>query len=112
MTTISTSVQPLGYFVTLPEHIEDTFGFHFENLEKYEQYAMLATLSVYLANRQFEEWDGSMHDIYIQHIPGAVGGEVEELFPQLEQIEEGCNGTLMCLIEALVLNIHYTQVVE
>ena len=37
---ISTCAKTLGYYVSLPEHIEDTLGSYFENLEKYEQWTL------------------------------------------------------------------------
>jgi hypothetical protein len=111
--TINTCAKTLSYYVSLPGHIENLFGSYFENLEKYEQYALLATLAVYLASRQFQEWDNqSLHDIYMERIPGALSGEVEEILPELEQLEQQSSGTLACLIQPLIENILYTGVEE
>ena len=110
MTTISTSVQPLGYFVTLPEHIEDTFGSHFENLSVPEQYTLLATLAGYMANCAHESdySPTSLREVY-NDVPGYLSSWVVEV---LEEIENQTDGTIIALTEALVLNLHYTRVVE
>lgn len=111
--TISTCANTLGYYVSLPFHIENVFGSYFENLEKEEQYTLLATLAVYLASRQFEEWDNeSLHDIYMEHAPGGFCNSVEEILPELEQLEQQSDGTLACLIQPLIENILYTGVEE
>lgn len=112
--TISTCAKTLGYYVSLPEHIEDTLGSYFENLEKYEQWTLLAALAVYKAHHscQLPPSDYSLYDAYIEHAPGGFCNSVEEILPELEQLEQQSDGTLACLIQPLIENILYTGVEE
>jgi hypothetical protein len=105
--TISTSVETLGYYCTVPRHIEDLLDSHFENLSKEQQYTLLATFAVYMARQANNyELDYSLYDAY-NSVSGYIPEPVTELF---EEIEKQPDGTILALSEALVLNIHYTQV--
>lgn len=105
--TISTSVETLGYYVTLPEHIEDTFGSHFENLQVSEQFTLLATLAGYMANcaHPSDYSPTSLREVY-NDVPGYLSRSVVEV---LDEIENQPDGTIIALTEALVLNLHYTR---
>jgi hypothetical protein len=48
----------------------------------------------------------------MEHAPGGFCGSVEEILPELEQLEQQSDGTLACLIQPLILNILYTSVEE
>ncbi len=111
--TISTSVDTLGYYVQLPEHIEEEFGSHFENLSKSEQYTLLAVFAGYMANKAHPEDYGtqSLRDIY-NDVPGYLRPALADLLEEIEDLERQCEGTILALSEALVLNIHYTNVEE
>ncbi|HEY9299842.1 MAG TPA: hypothetical protein VIQ31_26470, partial [Phormidium sp.] len=41
---IQTSINTLGYYVTLPVHLSNLFGYYFENLTRQEQRTMLLVL--------------------------------------------------------------------
>ncbi len=113
--TISTSVDTLGYYVQLPEHIEDALGSHFENLTKLQQYTLLATLSGYMAEAQAcltetgSEPTYELVDAYSE-ASGVLPERIADLLEEIEALDRKCNGTILALTEALVLNIHYTQV--
>jgi hypothetical protein len=110
--TISTSVETLGYYVILPPHIEDMFGSHFENLERPEQYTLLATLSLYMAEHAWS--DNSDYGLYSAYteVSGRLSDQVRDILYELQKLEQQSEGTLLALTEALVLNIHHTQVVS
>jgi hypothetical protein len=115
--TISTSVDTLGYYVQLPEHIEEALSSHFENLTKTQQYTFLAALTGYMAEAQFcivdtgDESSYSLADAY-GDASGSLPQEIADLLEEIEDLERRCEGTILALTEALVLNIHYTHVEE
>jgi hypothetical protein len=112
--TISTSAKALGYYVTLPSHIEDALGSYFENLTKPEQYTLLATLTSYLGYqiRLGHDLEFTIWDAYTCTTGEIENEAIELLLPELGAIEVRCNGTLECLIEALVANIRTGVVME
>jgi hypothetical protein len=107
---ISTCAKTLGYYVTVPEPIEQTLGSYFENLSKPEQYSLLATLASYMAEQAnaVEDVDYTLHDAYCD-APGALHAEAMQLLPKIEQLPDS---TILALCEALVINISRTQVIE
>jgi hypothetical protein len=115
--TISTSTNPIGYWVSLPDHIEEEFGSHFENLTKPQQYTLLATLTGYMAETQFSLHDTGEDSSYelvdaYSEASGVLPGCIADLLDEIEALDRKCNGTILALTEALVLNIHYTNVEE
>lgn len=113
MPTISTSVKTLGYYVSLPDHIEEELGPHFEQLNKTEQYTLLAVFAGYMANVAHSEdyRHRSLRDIY-NDVPGYLPAAIADLLLEIEDVERLSQGTVLALSEALVLNIHYTSVEE
>ncbi len=111
--TINTSTNPIGYWVSLPEHIEEEFGSHFENLTKSEQYTLLATLAGYMANSAHTEEYGaqSLDGIYFD-VPGHLPPVIANLLAELEDLERQSDGYILALTEALISNICYTHVEE
>ena len=105
---ISTSVKPLGYYVTVPADIEEALGSHFENLERCEQYTLLAMFAQFMAvhanNNESEE---SLLNAYFDN-PGdaMIPDWAKDLLPEIEKLSDG---TIIALSEALVLNLHYTR---
>jgi hypothetical protein len=111
---ISTSTNPIGYWVSLPEHIEEELGSHFEHLTKSEQYTLLALFADWMANKANLEGEAPslrLRDIY-DTIPGYLPDIIAELLDEIEDLERTCDGYILALTEALVLNIHYTHVEE
>jgi uncharacterized FAD-dependent dehydrogenase len=41
---------------------------------------------------------------------GVLPERIADLLEEIEALDRKCNGTILALTEALVLNIHYTQV--
>jgi hypothetical protein len=115
--TISTTTHPIGYWVSLPDHISEEFGSHFEHLTKPEQYTLLATLAGYMAEAQIcivetgKEPTYGLFDAYADE-DGALPKSVAALLEEIEQLDRQCDGTILALTEALVLNIRYTHVEE
>ncbi len=113
--TINTSVNTLGYYVQVPEHIEEALGSHFENLTKTQQYTLLATFSGYMAEAQFSIVDTGDESSYsladaLGDASGVLPLAITNLLSEIEDLERRCEGTILALTEALVLNIHYTHV--
>lgn len=108
--TISTTVKPLGYYVTVPRPIEEVLGSHFENLKRYEQYTLLAVFANYMAaHANNENLHYTLLDAYFGTFDNADLPEwTKELLAAIEQLSDG---TILALTEALVLNLHYTRVV-
>ena len=114
MPKISTSVHTLGYYVpTLPNHIEDELGSHFENLSKTEQYTLLVVLAGYMASVAGceDDEDKCLHDIY-NDVSRDLPSPIADRLSEIKELERLSNGTILALMEALVLNIHYTHVEE
>ncbi len=111
--TISTSTNPIGYWVSLPEHIEDAFGSHFENLTKSEQYTLLATFAGYKATEAHPDdySPTSLREIY-NNVPGYLPAAIADLLYEIENLERVSNGYILALTEALISNICYTHVEE
>ncbi len=109
--TISTSVKTLGYYAIVPLHIEEVFGSYFENLERSEQYTLLATFSLFMADRAWNANSEYGLCTAYREVSGRLSDQVRDILNELEALEQRSQGTLLALTEALVLNIHYTQVV-
>jgi hypothetical protein len=108
---ISTSVKSLGYYVTVPADIEEALGSHFENLQRYEQYTLLAIFAQYMAvHANNDESSYTLLDANLE-IPGdaIIPDWVKDLLPEIEKLSDG---TIIAMTEALVLNLHYTKVVS
>ncbi len=111
---ISTSIKPLGYYVTVPEDIEEMLGSRFENLDKSEQLAMLAAFTRYIDRTSASggATDGfSLYDCYMDGY-GTIDcddAELERLFNEIENLSDG---TILGLCEPLIANLLYTTEVR
>jgi hypothetical protein len=106
---ISTSAKPLGYYVTVPAHIEQSLGSYFQHLTRAEQFTLLATIAGFMAEHSNDDdAQYSLSDAYCD-APGCLGAEFSRL---LEEIEQFPDGTILGLCQALVDNLLYTTVEE
>ncbi|HEY9650931.1 MAG TPA: hypothetical protein V6C95_09725 [Coleofasciculaceae cyanobacterium] len=102
---ITTSAKPIGYYCTIPAHIEETLGSHFENLERTELFALLATLANYMAyhcdeNESFEQ-EYSFVEAY-NEVHAELVADVIEILPDLEALP---NQSIIGLAHALIAHI-------
>ena len=105
----STSAKPLGYYTTVATHIEQIFGSHFEQMERFEQFTLLSSLAIFMANHANEENpEYGLYDAYMD-APGGCFEEVENILPEIEQCPDE---TLLGLCEALVINLRTTKEVN
>ncbi len=111
--TINTSTNPIGYWVSLPDPVEEEFGSHFENLTKSEQYTLLVTFAGYMASEAHREDYGSqsLRDIY-NDVPGYLPAAIADLLYEIEDLERVSSGYILALTEALICNIRWTHVEE
>jgi hypothetical protein len=107
---ISTSIKPLGYYVTVPPDIEEVLGSHFENLRRCEQYTLLAIFAFFMAvHANNDESEYTLLDAYLD-TPGdtIIPDWAKDLLPEIEKLSDG---TIIAMSEALISNLHYTRVV-
>lgn len=112
--SLSTSAKTVGYYVVLPPHIEDAFGSHFENMERNEQFTLLATLTRYVDRVQASGGatdDFSLYDCYMDGY-GVIIYELSDLEKLFNEIESLPNGTIEGLCEALIAHICHSTEVE
>jgi hypothetical protein len=104
----STSVKPLSYYVTVPPDIEEALGSHFENLQRCEQYTLLAIFAFFMAvHANNHESEYSLLDAYFETPGDAIIPDwVKDLLPEIEKLSDG---TIIAMSEALILNLHYTR---
>lgn len=103
---IATSAKTIGYYCTIPPHIEETLGSHFENLERTEMFTLLATLANYMAyhcsgDSAQDEIEFTMLDAYNQ-CSGELVADVVEILPDIELLP---NGSFIGLAHALIAHI-------
>lgn len=102
---ITTSAKTIGYYCTIPPHIEETLGSHFENLQRGELFALLSTLSIYMA---FHSNEGDADDEHYSLLdsyndtPAELMPDVVEILPDLELLP---NESIIGLTHALVAHI-------
>ncbi|HEY9709391.1 MAG TPA: hypothetical protein V6D48_14400 [Oculatellaceae cyanobacterium] len=110
---ISTSAKPIGYYCVLPPHIEDVFGSHFENLERSEQFALLAALTRYIdyaVAADDSNPDGySLFDAYMDCYNTICLVDLSDILIEIEQLPDG---TVLSLCEALIAHLLYTTEVQ
>ncbi len=58
-----------------------------------------------------DDSDKRLHDIY-NDVSGDLPSPIADRLSEIEDLERLSNGTIVALMEALVLNIHYTHVEE
>lgn len=111
--TISTSAKPIGYYCVLPPHIEDIFGSHFENLERAEHLALLATLTRYADYAVTADDDDpecySMVDAYLDCYGAICITDISGLLTEIEKLPDG---TILALCEALIAHLLYSTEIE
>jgi hypothetical protein len=103
---ITTSAKTIGYYCTLPPHVEETLGSHFENLERTEMFTLLATLANYMAYHSYgdstqDEIEFTTLDAYNQ-CSGELVADVVEILPDIELLQ---NGSIIGLAHALIAHI-------
>lgn len=103
---ITTSAKPIGYYCTISPHIEAVLGSHFENIERGEMFALLATLANYMAyhysdeNNSFEQ-EYSLVEAY-NEVYAELIADVIEILPDLEALP---NESIIGLAHALIAHI-------
>jgi hypothetical protein len=106
---ISTSAKPLGYYVTVPPHIEETLGSYFENLNRPEQFALLAAIGMYMSAHAALGINGySLRDA----LADTECFVSDELSNRLDDIEGLCDDSILGLCEALIINLRTTKEVN
>ncbi|HEY9653657.1 MAG TPA: hypothetical protein V6C95_23550 [Coleofasciculaceae cyanobacterium] len=103
---ITTSAKTIGYYCTIPPHIEEILGSHFENIERTELFSLLATLANYMAYHSYgdssqDEIEFTIIDAYNQ-CPGELVADVLEILPDLELLP---NESIVGLAHALIAHI-------
>ena len=110
MKLLSTSAKPIGYYVSLPEELEEQFGPYFENLDsRGELYTLLHTISTFMVYHSYnDDPDYSLFDAYMDST-GSISMDLEH---QLGAIEALPGDNLARLGQALLANIISTQFVD
>ena len=103
---LTTSAKPLGYYVSVPRHIEQALGSYFENVNRPDQFALLAALGLYMsahASMGVDEY--SLREALID--TGCCISD--ELTDCLDEIETWHDDSILGLLEALVINLRTTK---
>ncbi len=110
---ISTSAKSIGTYCVLPPHMENALGSHGENLERSEQFGLLAALTKYadyaVAVGDSKPDSYSLYDAYMDCHNVIYIEDVNQFFNELETLPDT---TLLNLCEALIAHLLYTTEVQ
>jgi hypothetical protein len=102
----TTSAKPLGYYVSLPVHIEQTLGSYFENVNRPDQFTLLAAIGMYMsAHAALGINEYTLRDA----LADTECFVSDELTNCLDEIECLNDNSILGLLEALVINLRTTK---
>lgn len=103
---VRTSTNPIGYFVALPCHIEESLGSYLENLTSQQRWTMLF-IFVGAMESKTQNKEIALDEVY-ELCDGELPDDILYVVKEVGQIETRIPGTIEALVEALISNIRYT----